>query len=142
VSLIGFPYVWGGEDERTERGFDCSGFVWRVFKLARYAEAPQLAATIRGRTAAEQSGEVPKAQRITFAELEPGDVLFFGTGTGVEGNLRQPVKPADIEHTGIYLGGGWMIHASGNGVALNSLTGWYRTTFAWARRPLAEARRE
>jgi cell wall-associated NlpC family hydrolase len=131
VSLIGFPYVWGGEDERTERGFDCSGFVWRVYKLARYADAPQLAATIRGRTAAELSAEVPNAQRIAFADLEPGDVLFFGAG--------HPIKPQNVEHAGIYLGGGWMIHASGNGVALNSVTGWYRTAFAWGRRPLAEA---
>ena len=131
VSLIGYPYVWGGEDERTERGFDCSGFVWRVFKLAKYAEARELAQTIRGRTAAELSAEVPKGRRIAFDDLEPADVLFFGAG--------HPAKPRNIEHTGIYLGGGWMIHASGNGVALNPLTGWYRTAFAWARRPLAEA---
>ena len=131
VSLIGYPYVWGGEDERTERGFDCSGLVWRVFKLAKYADAPQLSAIIHGRTAAEIAGEVPKAERIGWAELEPGDVLFFGSG--------RPVKARDIEHAGIYLGGGWMVHASENGVALSALTGWYRTAFAWARRPLAEA---
>ena len=33
VSLIGYPYVWGGDDEKIEPGFDCSGLVWRVFKL-------------------------------------------------------------------------------------------------------------
>jgi hypothetical protein len=32
-----------------------------------------------------------------------------------------------------------MIHSSGQGVALSPLTGWYKTNFAWARRPLAEA---
>jgi hypothetical protein len=36
-------------------------------------------------------------------------------------------------------GGGWMIHSSGQGVAVTPLTGWYRQQFAWARRPLAEA---
>ena len=41
VSLIGYPYVWGGEDENAERGFDCSGLVWRVFKLASYADLPR-----------------------------------------------------------------------------------------------------
>ena len=32
-----------------------------------------------------------------------------------------------------------MIHSSGQGVALAPLAGTYRTRFAWARRPLAEA---
>jgi cell wall-associated NlpC family hydrolase len=40
---------------------------------------------------------------------------------------------------GIYLGNGWFIHASGYGVALASLTGWYADRFAWGRRPLAES---
>src|SRR5437764_2849586 len=44
VQLIGFPYVWGGTSEHAEApvgvqapgGFDCSGFVWRVYKLQSY----------------------------------------------------------------------------------------------------------
>jgi hypothetical protein len=32
-----------------------------------------------------------------------------------------------------------MIHSSGQGVAVVPLTGWYRQSFAWGRRPLAEA---
>jgi cell wall-associated NlpC family hydrolase len=44
-----------------------------------------------------------------------------------------------VDHTGIYLGSGWFIHSSGYGVTLAPLTGWYKTRFAWARRPLAEA---
>jgi len=131
VSFIGYPYVWGGEDERTERGFDCSGFVWRVYRTAKYAEAPQLAATLRGRTTVELSGELPQAHRIAFQDLVPGDVLFFGKG--------RASKPKDVIHAGIYLGGGWMIHSSRFGVALAAVDGWYRSSFAWARRPLAEA---
>ena len=42
---------------------------------------------------------------------------------------------------GIDVGNGWFVHASGNGVTLQPLTGWYATSFAWARRPLAEAGR-
>jgi cell wall-associated NlpC family hydrolase len=131
VSLIGYPYVWAGEDERTERGFDCSGFVWRVYKLTPYAGAPGLAATLRGRTTFALSGEVPRAKRIGIDELQPGDVLFFGKGPRS--------KPKEVDHAGIYLGGGWFIHSSGFGVALAPLAGWYRDGFAWARRPLAEA---
>jgi hypothetical protein len=32
------------------------------------------------------------------------------------------------------------VHSSGRGVALERLAGWYQSRFAWARRPLVEAR--
>jgi cell wall-associated NlpC family hydrolase len=140
VRFVGFPYVWGGTSEKAEApfgieargGFDCSGFVWRVYKLQAYPGAGALSATIKGRTTYQMSGEVPKAQRIPFAKLAPGDVLFFGPA-------GPRSRPASIGHAGIYLGAGWMIHSSGQGVAVTPLTGWYRQQFAWARRPLAEA---
>lgn len=140
VGLIGYPYVWAGTSEKagapagiqTRGGFDCSGFVWRLYKLQAYAGAPTLPMVLRGRTTYEMSGEVPRAQRIGFAKLAPGDVLFFGA--------KGPrSKPAEIDHTGIYLGNGWLIHSSSYGVAVTELSGWYRARFAWARRPLAEA---
>ena len=140
VKFIGFPYVWGGTSELPETpfgvsapgGFDCSGFVWRVYKLQAYPGGAALAATIKGRTTYQMSGEVPKTRRITFAKLSPGDVLFFGPN----GPRSQS---SSIGHAGIYLGAGWMIHSSGQGVAVSPLTGWYRQQFAWGRRPLAEA---
>jgi cell wall-associated NlpC family hydrolase len=140
VRFIGYPYVWGGESERTESpfgiqahgGFDCSGFVWRIYKLQQYLGEGTLASTLQGRTTYLMSGEVPATKRITFAKLQPADVVFFGA--------RGPKsKPAQVDHMGIYLGNGWFIHSSGYGVAVAQLTGWYRTKFAWARRPLAEA---
>jgi cell wall-associated NlpC family hydrolase len=140
VSLIGYPYVWAGTSERPSApagipvhgGFDCSGFVWRVYKLQAYAGAPSLATVLKGRTTYEMSGEVPAAKRIALARLAPGDVIFFGAH-------GPRSKPAEVNHMGIYLGSGWFIHSSEYGVALAGLTGWYRTRFAWARRPLAEA---
>jgi cell wall-associated NlpC family hydrolase len=140
VRFIGFPYVWGGTSEDPEApfgvdapgGFDCSGFVWRVYKLQAYPGGAALAATIKGRTTYQMSGEVPKAKRIAYAKLAPGDLVFFGP--------KGPSStPASIGHAGIYLGAGWMIHSSGQGVAVTPLTGWYREQFAWGRRPLAEA---
>jgi cell wall-associated NlpC family hydrolase len=128
VALIGMPYVWGG----LERGFDCSGFVWRVVKLQAYDGGDALAGVLRGRTTFQMSGEVPRAQRVSFVELQPADVLFFGA--------RGPrSKPAQVDHMGLYLGGGWMIHSSRYGVALEQVDSWRRKGFAWARRPLAEA---
>jgi cell wall-associated NlpC family hydrolase len=59
-------------------------------------------------------------------------VVFFGA--------KGPrSKPAEVGHMGIYVGNGWFVHSSRYGVALETMTGWYREKFAWARRPLAEA---
>lgn len=140
VNLIGYPYVWGGTSAakqtlfgvKSRGGFDCSGFVWRVFKLERYAGGAALAETIEGRTAAQMAGEVPRSKRIALDELEPGDVMFFGRG-------GRRARAAAIDHAGIYLGDGWMINSSRYGVALAPVENWYARRFAWARRPLAEA---
>jgi cell wall-associated NlpC family hydrolase len=141
VSLIGYPYVWAGTSERQQTvlgqsvpgGFDCSGFVWRVYKLASYSAGTPLADALQGRTTYAMSGEVPASERIPYASLQPGDVLFFGAN-------GPRSKPSQINHTGIYLGDGWMIDSSGTGVSLAPIaTGYYVTRFAWARRPLAEA---
>jgi cell wall-associated NlpC family hydrolase len=140
AQFIGYPYIWGGESElkqsvygpQVHGGFDCSGFVWRVYKLQSYANAGRLSDTLRGRTTYSMSGEVPRAKRIPFAKLQSADVIFFGA--------RGPKsKPAQVDHMGIYLGNGWFIHSSGYGVAVATLSGWYEQRFAWGRRPLAEA---
>jgi cell wall-associated NlpC family hydrolase len=140
VHFIGYPYVWGGMSENqqvtfgvTSRGgFDCSGFVWRVYKLQPYANGGSLSSVLQGRTTYEMSGEVPKSKRIPFDHLKAADVAFFGA----DGPRS---SPSEVDHTGIALGDGWMIHSSSQGVAFVPLTGWYRDRFAWARRPLREA---
>jgi hypothetical protein len=142
VSFVGSPYVWGGTSERPQQlwngrrlpgGFDCSGFVWRVFKLEPFPGASALASVLRGRTTFDMSGEVPPAQRIKRQEnLQPGDLIF-------QGAKGPKSKPAQVDHAGIYLGGGWFVHSSGRGTTLHPFDGWYRDRFAWARRPLREA---
>jgi cell wall-associated NlpC family hydrolase len=140
VGRIGMPYIWGGQTDGPQTvfgvssrgGYDCSGFVWRVYKLQSYADEGDLASVLRGRTTYDMSGEVPRSQRIGFANLEPADVIFFG-------DRGSRSKPSQVGHTGIYIGNGWFIHSSRYGVALATLDGWYRSNFAWARRPLAEA---
>lgn len=140
VRFIGYPYVWGGESESTTSpygpqvhgGFDCSGFVWRVYKLQSYANEGNLAEVLKGRTTYAMSGEVSRAKRIPLAKLQPADVIFFGAAGAKS-------KPVQVNHMGIYLGNGWFIHSSGSGVAVTPLTGWYAQRFAWGRRPLAEA---
>ena len=141
VSFIGYPYVWGGTSEfpqqplgrPTPGGFDCSGFIWRVFKLEPFEGTSALATVLRGRSTFELAGEVGPAKRIRkLSSLQPADVIFQG-----DGGLRS--QPAQVGHAAIYLGGGWFAHSSRNGTTLHPLDGWYRDRFAWARRPLREA---
>lgn len=147
LRFVGYPYVWSGTSETTQKlwsatapggwvtapgGFDCSGLVWRVFKTNPIPGAPLLGEILKGRTTYSMSAEVAKPARIALADLQPADLVFFGS--------RGPLStPAEIGHMGIYVGNGWMVHASGAGVTLRPLEGWYGSSFAWGRRPLAEA---
>lgn len=101
---IGVPYVYGGT---TPSGFDCSGFTRWVFEHAAGVDLP--------RTAAEQS-ELGK--RVSLDKLKPGDLLFWGNGSGVY-------------HVGIYAGDGEYIHAStGGGRVMRATFDYFAPTFA------------
>jgi cell wall-associated NlpC family hydrolase len=146
VQFVGSPYVWTGTSERPQLqwtadglsqqpvpgGFDCSGFVWRVYKLKPFAGAPALGTTLGGRTTFEMSAEMRARDRVAIDALQPGDLVFFGA-------KGPKSKPAEIDHMGIALGNGWFAHSSRTGVTLQPFDGWYTTAFAWGRRPLAEA---
>jgi NlpC/P60 family/S-layer homology domain len=137
--FVGAPYVWAGTSERKQRlagrmqpgGFDCSGFVWRVYKLEPTAGARTLAAMLKGRTTYEMSAEIAKKARIPLARLQPADIVFFG-----DRGTRS--KPSEVGHMGIYVGNGWMLHSSDRGTTLIPMTGWYETRFAWGRNVLVE----
>ncbi len=140
LRFVGSPYVWAGTSEKPQQlfgkvlpgGFDCSGFVWRVYKTKPFAGAPGLSRVLVGRTTYEMSGEVAPSKRVSRAALGPGDVVFFGA--------RGPrSRPAEVGHMGIYVGNGWFVHSSRFGTTLAPMTGWYETTFAWGRSPLVEA---
>jgi hypothetical protein len=90
-SYLGTPYVWGGENPRT--GFDCSGLVQWV-----YAEA----GISLPRVAQDQYDFGPHL--ASSAPLDPGDLVFFGSG------------PSGVEHVGIYVGNGEMVDAPYTGV--------------------------
>ena len=140
VSYVGYPYVWGGTSPTHEvdfgipavGGFDCSGFVWRVYKLTPYPDENNLGDVLRGRTTYQMSGEVPRSNLIPIGNLQPADVMFFGA--------KGPrSKPSIVDHMALYLGNGWFIQSSDEGVTLLPFDGWYRHSFAWGRRPLREA---
>ncbi len=110
---VGYRYCYGGALPST--GFDCSGLVTYVFRQYN-------GYTFKSRTSLYLDGT-----RVTYSELQPGDLVFFDTA----GRGR-------ITHVGIYLGNGQMIHApnSRSCVRIVSMTPgtYYYNTYKGARR--------
>jgi cell wall-associated NlpC family hydrolase len=133
VSKIGMPYVWGGETDgpspgQVHGGYDCSGFAWRVYKLSGNPAGNK----ILGRTAAQQAGEIPKSRRLHLNQVQPGDLVFFGSA-----KFKSKATEANVIHEGIALSKDFVIHSSDQGVYVLPLyEGWLHDQFTWARRVL------
>jgi cell wall-associated NlpC family hydrolase len=118
VSHLGAPYVWGGASA-DDGGFDCSGLV---------VDAEGGEDRVGGRTTQEMAASIPAGGRIRLADVQPGDLVFFGP-------RGRKTPPRLIGHVGLALGNGWFVHASVRGVTLDRLDGsYYRANFAYARR--------
>lgn len=133
VSKIGMPYVWGGTTDNTadgleHGGYDCSGFAWRVYKVSGLPWGKK----ILGRTAAQQAGEIPKGARLRLAEVQGGDLLFFGSA-----HFNSTATETNVIHEALALSDEWAINSSGQGVYVLPLTtGWLAESFTWGRRVL------
>lgn len=140
----GYPYLYGAEwhtatssgfccGRQVRGGFDCSGFSWWVLKAPTTGWTPTVVRPYRGwslpqRTSYDMARNT--ATRLPFHKLAPMDLMFF------KSDLGRTDWPA-IDHVGLYLGNGWMIHSSGgrDGVTLSwSGDGWWRDHFVWGRR--------
>jgi cell wall-associated NlpC family hydrolase len=112
MSWLGVRYRFGGTDE--VKGFDCAGFVRKVFSGA---------GVVLPRTALTQFGQ---GCAVALEELEPGDLVFF----------RNTYK-AGISHVGIYLGEHRFIHAASRrrSVVVDSMDApYFSSRFAGGRR--------
>lgn len=132
VARIGMPYIWGGETDtrsaayggQVHGGYDCSGLVWRVWKLAGLPQGPE----ITGRTAAGQAGEIARDHRVAAADVLPGDLVFYGPG-----RFWMKATEKRITHVGIALSKDFIIQSAGSygGVSVAPLV---TDRFSWARR--------
>lgn len=113
-SKLGDSYVYAasGPDH-----FDCSGFVYYVFKENGVAIP---------RASLQQS---KAGKKLSRAVLKKGDILFFDTH-----------ERGHVNHSGIYLGEGKFIHSSSGkayGVTISELDkGFYFDKFRWGIRKL------
>ena len=103
IALLGLPYVWGGES--TQAGFDCSGMVQYVYREVGI-DLPRVA-----QNQYDAGPAVPPGSTV-----EPGDLVFFGSGTN------------DVSHVGMYVGDGLMIDAphTGSVVRFDRVAGFER----------------
>lgn len=100
----GVPYLWGGE---SPSGFDCSGLLLYVYRQ-------------HGVPLPHYSGaQFLLGEKVAPADLRSGDAVFFGS---------------PIYHVGMYVGGGYFIHAprTGDFVKMSKLA--ERKDYAGARR--------
>jgi cell wall-associated NlpC family hydrolase len=106
--LIGTPYKFGGT---TPKGFDCSGFVYYTHKKI-------------GKTLPRSSSLMyQRGQSVHKSNLRPGDLVFFST------------YKKGASHVAIYIGNNLIIHATSEGVKIDSLnSSYWRSKFIGARR--------
>lgn len=147
MSLVGTPYVWGGEwlhrtpygypyGAQPAGGFDCSGFIWYVLQKKSSSYSPVNRGyggwSIPERSSSQMAKATPVSERRGYKKLKPGDLVFFAPGG------RGEAKPRDVYHAGLYLGRGWMIHSSGSraGISLAPIGpgSWWRDQLMWGRR--------
>lgn len=83
--FIGNKYVWGGVS--LTNGVDCSGFTMQVYKKYGF-KLPH--------SSVSQSG---MGTKVSLSEAKAGDLVFYAKG-------------GTVNHVGIYIGNGQVVHAS------------------------------
>ncbi len=89
--FLGAPYTWGGT---TPLGFDCSGLMTRIFS--------EHGVTLK-RNSYKQAFQDQQLVPVKFEELQPGDLLFFGTED-------------KIDHEAMWIGDGTVLQSTRHNV--------------------------
>ena len=113
-------------------GFDCSGLVWRVYKLQPFPDLPLLGASIKGRTTFSMA---PSVRRRTGCRSPPHSPATCSSSARAARRRRRRTSAT----WGSRSRRAGSSTRRGNGVTLQPLRGWYATRFAWARSPIREA---
>jgi len=103
-SRLGAPYVWAAAGPRA---FDCSGLTMWAYR--------QIGISLPHSSRAQ----INVGQRVSRANIQPGDLVFFGS---------------PIHHVGMYVGGGMMIHAPHSGDVVRIAPA-FRGDYVGASRP-------
>ena len=109
---IGYSYKYGASGPTS---FDCSGFTSYIFK--------QHGISLNRTAKAQYSNGVA----VSRANLQSGDLVMFGPSV------------SGINHVGIYIGGGKIVHAANpsRGVTIDTInSGYYNNNYVGARRVL------
>ena len=109
-NYIGYKYAYGASGPNS---FDCSGFTSYVFRL----HGVSLSRTAKG--------QYSNGSAVSRGDLQPGDLVMFGPSL------------SGINHVGIYIGGGKIVHAANpsRGVTIDTInSGYYNNNYVGARR--------
>lgn len=83
--FLGNPYVWGGTS--LTKGADCSGFTMQIYKKYGFKLPHSSVAQSKMGT------------KVSLSEARAGDLVFYAKG-------------GTVNHVGIYIGNGQVLHAS------------------------------
>ncbi|MFG2076563.1 C40 family peptidase [Nonomuraea maritima] len=122
---LGVAFSWGGGSATgptlgigrgaTTRGFDCSGLTLHAWSRAGVKLGHYTGTQFR------------QGRRVPLADRRPGDLLFFGGGTG------------DPTHVGLFVRGNLMVHAPKTGDVVRKADflepGYFRSSFRGVVRP-------
>lgn len=103
--FVGYPYVYGGNS--LTKGTDCSGFTYLIYQHFGIS-IPRTATT-----------QYNFGKKINISELKPGDLIIYGE--------------SQIEHVGMYIGNGQIVHASSARTGIKYSQMYYRNIIGCVR---------